>query len=58
MTVTVISKSGLLDHGNKTKEAAVEYRSQISSVQRKIEAKVTGQEANAIKAFIAKLNSL
>lgn len=58
MTVTVISKSGLLDHGNKTKEAAVEYRSQISSVQRKIEAKVTGQEADAIKAFIAKLNSL
>lgn len=58
MTVTVISKSGLLDHGNKTKEAAVEYRSQISSVRRKIEAKVTGQEANAIKAFIAKLNSL
>ena len=58
MTVTVISKSGLLDHGNKTKEAAVEYRSQVSSVQRKIEAKVTGQEANAIKAFIAKLNSL
>lgn len=58
MTVTVISKSGLLDHGNKTKEAAVEYRSQISSVQRKIEAKVTGQEANAIKSFIAKLNSL
>lgn len=58
MTVTVISKSGLLDHGNKTKEAAVEYRSQISSVQRKIEAKVTGQEADAIKAFISKLNSL
>lgn len=58
MTVTVISKSGLLDHGNKTKAAAVEYRSQISSVQRKIEAKVTGQEADAIKAFISKLNSL
>ena len=39
MTVTVISKSGLLDHGNKTKEAAVEYRSQISSVQRKLKQK-------------------
>ncbi|KXT71152.1 hypothetical protein [Streptococcus cristatus] len=58
MTVTVLSKSGLTTHGNRAKEAAAAYRGQISSAQRKIEAKVTGQQAEAINAFIAKLNSL
>lgn len=58
MTVTVKFKSKLQEHGNQSKEAAASYRKEISSTERKIQVKVEGQQADAIRAFVNKLNSL
>ena len=58
MTVTVTFKSVLKDHGSNAKEAAASYRKEISSTERKLEVKVEGQQADAIRAFVSKLNSL
>jgi hypothetical protein len=58
MTVTIISKSGLRTQGSQAKEAAAAYRKEISSTERKIQVKVEGQQAEAVQAFVNKLNSL
>ena len=58
MTVTVTFKSVLKDHGSNAKEVAASYRKEISSTERKLEVKVEGQQADAIRAFVSKLNSL
>lgn len=58
MTVTVLSIYSLKNHANDAKEAASCFRQEISSAERIIEAKVSGQQAEAIEAFISKLNSL